>query len=448
MKYILPVLFLTFCFQATIVARTGTVNDNQLVTQLKVVENDSTFWYMYVYDAGKKVMETKSFRVDSITWIRKSLTEWMYDGDKCISHRERVWSGNHWNFSYTIDYDYQNSILQTETHNVYINGSPFTVRKTDFSYSQNQLSSCKEYNNNFDGWHLVTQTDYRYKSVTKADSVIISSFQADTLVSKLVTTFKYSNDLLVSQLTKQYSTAGWINSDSINWFYYPNTSLVKTQKNKIWNNGISAWENSQRIDYEYDDNSQLLSESYQHWATMYWTNDVRYDYLYDSDNVLLKKSQSMPIYENWRNTVSINYSDIIANNANTIQSKYEFWGGKKGELTTSFIPFNFNGESVIRRAKSIQLSYIEFNDTILQTSTPENQFVKVYPNPTYGIFYINVHDKNLKSWYISDLNGRIMMQNESAIQSSVVDITDLPKGIYVLKVLTDNSACISKVIKR
>lgn len=447
MKYILTV-FLIFCFQNAILARAGGVKDNQLVTQLKVVENDSTFWYMYVYDAGKKVMETKSFRVDSTTWIRKSLTEWMYDGDKCISQRERVWRGNQWFFTYTIDYEYQNSVLQTETHNVYDNGTPAAVRKTDFGYYLNQLSTSKEYIKSQNSWHLVTQTDYRYKSSSKTDSVIISSYQADTLVSKLLTTFKYTNDLLVSQLTKHYSTAGWINSDSVNWFYYPNTSLMKTQKNRTWNSATSSWENSQRVDYEYNDSSELLSESYQHWATMYWANDLRYDYLYDSDNVLLKKLQSMPIYDDWRNTVSINYSDIVARNANTIQSKFEFWGGNKGDLTTSFIPFNFNGEAVIRRAKSIQLSYLEFNDTILQTSIPENQYVNVYPNPTYGVFYINVKDKNLKSWYISDLNGRIMIQSDNAIQSSVVDITDLPKGIYILKVLTDNSACTSKIIKR
>ena len=448
MKYILTVLFLTFCLQVTLFARTRTVDDNQLVTQLKVVENDSTFWYLYVYDAGKKVIETKSYRVDSTTWIRKSLTEWMYNGDNCISQRERVWKNNHWNFRYTIDYTYSNNTLQSETHSVYNNDIPVAVRKIDYICFQNLLSSRKEFANTLDGWHLITQTDYHYQMGSRADSVIISSFNADTLALRMVSTFKYSNDLLVSQHNRQYVNAGWVNSDSINWFYYPNSTQVQTQKNKTWNTGISAWENSQRIDYEYNDSSQLLSESYQHWATMFWTNDVRYDYVYDSNNVLLKKIQFMPIYDDWRSTVSINYSDIIVRNANTIQSTYEFWGGNKGDLTTSFIPFNFNGETVIRRAKSIQLSYAQFNDTILETSSQSTGSMDVYPNPTYGVFYINLHEKSLKSWVICDLNGRIMKQNESAIQTSVVDITDFPKGIYILKVLTDDSAGISKIIKR
>ena len=449
MKYAISFLFLSFCIQTAFFARTHSVNDNQLVTQLKVVENDSTFWYMYVYDAGKKVMETKSYQVDSTTWIRKSLTEWVYDGDNCISQRERIWRGNYWDFTFSIDYSYSNGVLQNETQNVFSNGIASAIRKTDFSYNLNKLSTRKEYLKSQDGWHLTTQTDLRYKTGgTKADSLIISSYQADTLTSQSVSTFKYTNDLLVSQLTQQYTKVGLVNSDSINWFYYPNSTLLKTQKNKKWNTVILKWENFQRVDYEYNDSSQIMSETYQHWETMFWKNDLRYDYLYDSNNVMQKKMLSMPIYEDWRNTVSINYSDIIANNANTIRSTYEFWGGSTGDLTTSFIPFVFNNELVIRRAKSIQLSYAQYNDTILQNLLPQINSIGVYPNPSNGIFYITTHDSTLKSWAITDLNGRILKQNENSFQSSVVDITELSIGIYILKVSTDNSTNISKIIKR
>lgn len=448
MKHLIFVLILAFCFQTVFFAGTRSINNNQLVTQLKVVEKDSTFWYLYVYDAGKKVMETKSYRADSTTWIRKSLTEWVYDGDNCISLRERVWRGYQWDFTYMIDYTYSNGLMQNETHSVWSYGIAFPVKKINLSYNQNLLTNRKEYIKKSDGYHLVTQTDFRYKADGKNDSTIISFFQADTLASKMLTTFGYSNNLLRSQLNKQFSGSGWVNTDSIYCFYYPNSMLVKTQKNKKWNSVTSAWENFQRIDYAYTDSNKILSESYQHWATMFWENDVKYDYIYNADNVLLKKSLSLPVYEEWRKTNSINYSDIIDSKANTINSVYEFWGGNVGDLTISFIPFVFNNELLIRRAKSIQLSYAQFNDTILKNALQSTSSINVYPNPSNGIFYINVHEKTLKSWIICDLNGRVMKKSDRTYQSSVVDITDLPKGVYLLKVMTDDSSETTKIIRQ
>ena len=449
MKYVISILFLSFCFQTFFFARTHSGIENQLITQLKVIDNDSAFLYLYVYDSGNKVLETKFYQPDTTTFIRKSLTEWGYNGTKCISQRESVWKDNRWNFTYAIDYGYSADVLQSETHSVYSNGIAKVVKQINFTYFQNQLSSKKEYARQNDLWHLTMQTDFRYLN-NKTDSLIIMAYKADTLNSQILSRFQYNTaGLVVSEVQKQLNNRSWMNTDSINWFYFPNSTLLKTQKNKKWNSSVAAWENLQRVDYVYNNNSQVVSESYQHWKTMFWENDIQYNYLYDSNNVLLKKTLYLPIYDDWRGIVSVNYSEFAQNKSNTIKSQLEFWGGNTGELTTSFIPFMFNNEIAIKRGRSIKLSYAILNDTVLSTPfTQSSHQIQAYPNPSNGIYYVNYSELGIKSWSVSDLNGRILKKYESLLQSGVIDITDLPRGIYLLRIITSDAQSFQKLIKQ
>ena len=450
MKQLFSTLLILTLFSTLFSGKVFSANNNQLVTQLKVVDNDTTFKYLYVYDNGNKVLECKYFMQDSI-WIRQILTEWIYDGNNCILQRERIWKNSGWMITYTIDYAYTNNLLQTETHTTFLGSNAIPVKKIENHYVGNLLNSRNEYSWKSDLWSLAVETDYHYTTDQKTDSVWINSYQLGTLNNQLISTYQYNkNKLLVSNIQKQKTASIWLNTDSITWFYYPNTNLVQTQKYKKWNPVISSWENFQRVDYQYNDSNKILKETYQYWKTMFWENDTQYDYTYDGKSNLLKKTLSMPIYEDWRGLVSINYSDFIANKANTIESKFEFWGGKTGELTTSFIPFMFNDDIAIKRARSIQLGYQQFKDTLLSNpvlkSNPD--LIRVFPNPSNGIFYVNSHQLGIKFWSITDLNGRILKKDEQSVQSGVIDITDLPKGIYILRIVTADNQSFQKLMKQ
>jgi hypothetical protein len=446
MKYLYSFILLLIFYLVSFPANMLSANDNPLITELKVINDDSTFRYLYVYDAGNKVLESKVFLKDN-KWIRQSLTEWMYDGTNCISQRERVWKNNTWNFSYLINYVFSNNLLQSETHSVYNNGIVNQVKRIDFEYLKNLLYSKKEYANINNLWSLKVKTDFRYLSDNNTDSLIISTYQSDALYDKNLSIFHYNTKgLPASQIKKQLIQSVWVKTDSMNWFYYPNSGKIQTQKSKKWNTSSSGWQNNERVDYQYNDSDQIESETYQYWESMYWANDVRYDYIYDK-NILLKKTLSLPIHNDWRRVVSINYSDFNLNKANTIESKYEFYGGNIGELTSSYIPFMFNQEIVLKKAKSIQIGYLQYNDTILSTSIiNETNLIQTYPNPSGGIFYLNSRGLEIKHWSVLDLNGRVMKVSDSFIKSGVIDLTDYPKGIYILKVITSDTQVLQRLI--
>ena len=73
--------------------------------------------------------------------------------------------------------------------------------------------------------------------------------------------------------------------------------------------------------------------------------------------------------------------------------------------------------------------------------------IPVYPNPSNGIYYIDTQNYDVESWSVSNLNGQILAKQIQSAQSGVIDITDFPKGIYILRVETAKNQLIQKLIK-
>jgi len=451
MKYFYRPLFILLLFMVFIPDKALSASDSQLITEIKVIDNDSTFRYLYLYDnQGKKVLEMKYYLQDS-TWVRKSLNEWIYSGNNCVNLRERIWYDNTWLISYTIDYEYDNDLLILETHNIYNSGSPTLFKKYEFQYNKSILATKKDFDWQSNNWQLSLETDFRYFENGKTDSIKIKEFQSGNITNQYLSTFNYNSDgTLHSQLMQEKTDNDWLNSELINWYYTTNSSSIESVRNKKWISSLSVWENTQRIDYQYNDSIELISETYMRWSTMFWKNDIRYDYEYDITNKLIKKTLFKPIYNDWRGLVSINYSNFALNKANDIESKYEFWGGKTGDLTTSFIPYMFNNEQSVQKGRSLKISYIPITETELYTPLVSNkmQLIPVYPNPSDGIFYINTQKYNLKSWNVTNLNGQVLKKENIAFQTGVVDISDFPKGIYILHVTTTEEQLVQKLIKK
>ena len=450
MKYLYSTVLLILLYSACLSDKVLSANDNQLITELKVVDSDSTFRYLYLYDnSGNKVLETKYYQKDSI-WIRKSQNEWIYNGANCTTQLERLWKNNAWSMTYSIDYDYNNQKLNSETHSTYNEGTVSLFKKTDYKYDLTELSSKKEYTRQSDSWVLTLVTDFRYLENGNTDSIITSNYKSGNLNSQMLSTFAYNPDgTIISQLFQEKAGDSWVNTEKINWFYMPNSTLPASVRNKKWMSDTFSWENTQRIDYQYDDAKNLISETYQRWKTMFWQNDVRYDYKFENSGKLLKKTLYMPIYSDWRSTISINYSNFTQDKANNIESDFEFWGGTTGQLTTSYIPFMFNNEQSIQKGKSIRISYVPVSETALYTPVQNSTYhlIPVYPNPSVGIFYINTQKYTLKSWIVTDMNGQVLKSQVQDYQSGVIDLTDLPKGIYILRATTTNEQMIQKLIK-
>lgn len=436
-------LFITILFLCVSISVFAT---EMRITQLFITDQNTEYRHVFLYnDLGNVQLETRYIQSDE-TWLRQNQTEWFYDNGNCVKQIERVFENGVWSNTDEIETNYNRvNKKTTETIYRYVAGNKIPVKETKFSYSAGVLVGHSECT-----FENAVRKDSVVNTFTLENEIITQQFTkiytAEKLNSAFISLFTYdATGKIKTQLVRKLIEDSYQNVDSITWFYDADGLLI-SQRLKSWSMKNHNWENTQMINYEYDSDKKLIAEVYQQWAGMSWENACRYEYQYEQGAQVRRTLQSQ-LYREWRNLVSINYSDFVESKARTIESEYDFWGGEKGEFVVSHIPFVFNDEWVIRRAESIRVNY----DKVPSVSTDvveANFLIKVYPNPSDGIFYLNTEKHEILSWNVYDLKGQLVQSHFQREHSGVVDITELVNGVYVLRVETTLGTHQQKLIKQ
>lgn len=83
----------------------------------------------------------------------------------------------------------------------------------------------------------------------------------------------------------------------------------------------------------------------------------------------------------------------------------------------------------------------------LHTVETENIF-HVFPNPSYGIYNLNISNKDHVEVSITDILGKEILFNKNQFEENIaIDISGKPNGIYLLKIKTDKELFYSKLVK-
>lgn len=92
----------------------------------------------------------------------------------------------------------------------------------------------------------------------------------------------------------------------------------------------------------------------------------------------------------------------------------------------------------------VESDYIEtvyIGGAVINVEDFNNQKVMVYPNPSKGI--INIENKNLDKIIIFDISGRIIKEMKSQSQ---IDLTDISKGVYIIKLISGTKTLVDKIV--
>lgn len=128
-----------------------------------------------------------------------------------------------------------------------------------------------------------------------------------------------------------------------------------------------------------------------------------------------------------------------------MESKYNFWGGITGEYVKNYIPFYFNDEMKILNASKIEVKYIaDLSDVNPLQSA--GKILKIYPNPSAGIFYISTRDHIINSWEVYSPDGKKLKAGLNTFRTGVIDLTGMPSGMYYIRAFTaDNQMLTQKI---
>ena len=134
----------------------------------------------------------------------------------------------------------------------------------------------------------------------------------------------------------------------------------------------------------------------------------------------------------------------------------------------NFIVYNGHSNSVnisgLSKANTYYFKVFEFNcgagdENYLTTgsigsgnvTTPTkvdvlNSEFKIYPNPTNGYFKVISDQKEIKKISISDMTGKIILENNINSRISNIDMTSFSKGIYFINIQTDSYIINKKIV--
>lgn len=414
-----------------------------LVSQFFVSSQGKEYRHTFLYNvSGKIQLETKYVQAADASWERDSQTEWYYEGEHCVKQIQRVFKNGKWKNTAEVEtvynrvndmtdeyvFQYDDNGVRVPVKHSKVSFLDKNVQRDEFLYEDGRERLCLSNVFSYDGDDVAGVSMQVYDESGNAAAVY---------------TLNYVYDALGRLSGCRVDDAG-LPLDSTTWFYDAEGRII-SERVKKWNVKNSSWENGQSTEYKYTPEGQLQSETYLCWGGMAWENVCRYEYSY-ADGVQYKRSLQTQLYREWRDLMSIHYSDFVSDNATVIKSEYDFWGGAAGESVHSYIPFMFNGEVMIREAESIRLEYDNWPSDVTVPEA-ESPLIKVYPNPSDGVFYLNTEMHEILSWSVYDPKGQMMKSEVLNYHTGVIDITELERGVYVLRVETTAGVQQQKLIK-
>ena len=157
---------------------------------------------------------------------------------------------------------------------------------------------------------------------------------------------------------------------------------------------------------------------------------------------------------------SYGYTDQNGNSMNAATAHGTI-GASWEKFTCDFGKDILLGETIV----GIQINYEQtaigsyeayFDDFLIDDGTAldtneltvsQDNLISVYPNPSNGIFHLTNNLNNEFTSSVYTLSGELILNKNAANSSVIIDLSDKPNGIYILRIRDKNNAYIQKLVK-
>jgi len=127
----------------------------------------------------------------------------------------------------------------------------------------------------------------------------------------------------------------------------------------------------------------------------------------------------------------------------TEKEKFEYNYILHNPLTETY--YVYNGSSYDKNYKK---HYYYYNTINIETPKEVQLDLDIYPNPVGNNININASNINSFDYTIYSLTGRMIKQGHSGSSSMKINVSDISKGIYIIRVVNNDASYIYKFIKQ
>ena len=254
--------------------------------------------------------------------------------------------------------------------------------------------------------------------------------------------YKHYDDVLM-QLVNQ----------AIEVYTYDANNNIISEIYSLWDTGINDWVVSGKYEYTYDANNNMISEIYSYWDNSIndWIFSAKYEFSYDANNNMISE-----IYSAWDNSINdwkfyekyeftydlgVNITAIVAP-----EWYYNFLESPCYNKLLTYTYYVWDGADFI--SKGIATFY--YSDIVGINEAIDNSFLTIYPNPANDYLMINTQSINNDEIQIFNAFGQNVMIVESLhnVPQQRIDISQLPSGIYFIRISNDVNNITKKIIKQ
>jgi len=287
---------------------------------------------------------------------------------------------------------------------------------------------------NINGWKNSSKRLYTYDNNGNLIQDIIQDWNNDTeeWINEWQHLYTYDNNE-IQQITNEW------NSDTEEWIVrwksidtYDNNGNLTQELMIDWNNNTEEWINWYQHLYTYNSNGNQTQNLYQNWnnSSEEWKSIYQYLYIYDNnENQIQELKQSWnSSSEEWINNNQTLYT--YDENGNQTQELKQNWNSDTGEWNNGF-----------------KYDYFWSELEVVNITEINNNKIIVYPNPASDKIQFSssvLLDNSIIEIYT--ISGKLV-NNISANNNNEIDISNLSKGIYIIKISSETVNFVEKFIK-
>ena len=449
------------------------VKNTYIYTASHMVSSTSLFSFGFTSKQWEKVSQTDLWYNQDSTVSKEIYSKWdenttdlegkikylySYNSNGVITQKETYrWddSLSIWNLQSVYTYDYNSQGQKTKEESVtYLIGTPNWVGKyrNIFSYDGlGGLLEVTEYSglNQLNVWYQNKKTQY----VNDANNNHL-----ETITSEYDTVQNVWN--LNEKTESQYNSS---NLETLHILYaWVNNTWIAILKNENYFNSLD--QQTSETWWKYDRTLQIWKGKSKSEKSYYALNvvDTIWNYRWDlTSQTWFKTHLDYTLLDNFNNPVERTFlgydtatatwtpTKLLTKDFNTNYPKSDLLippSYRDNFQLDSTLFYTWNTVTDAWNTESIRVNYFSTFNLTSVSEILEND-VLIYPNPTYNTVFFKKSTSNITQIEMFDLQGKLVLKTQLSNQNSV-SLSDLPSGVYIYTITTDNQVFSGKIIKR
>jgi len=300
-----------------------------------------------------------------------------------------------------------------------------------------------------DMWEVSSQYKYSYTADGSLASLIrlYKNYSTSFLENNWKEDYSYNaGGELVTVLNSDWNSGLYTWEDDDKETYIYESELLARIIMENWDNGSSQWENSYKEEYSYNTNERVASLVEYDWR---WDSDLS-DYVWLMDD---KDEFSYAADGSLSEVVSFDYNQDSTRWEKSWKTVYEY--DPSVGLESLKIPYEFN-EFFLEDGMLLSLSSFDWDE---DTETWENDYmvtlsyspyvgvgidnelekdeaIRLYPVPVRDLLHVDIPSEMLTSGAsisLYNLQGALVMKAEITSDHTVLDVSEISRGAYIIR---------------